>query len=58
MIDHDALLRRREELGRSLGNAALNRQHAERDLDDAPDAEQRVRGAIPPVDELIEEMVL
>ena len=47
------LLARRAELVVSLGNALINLRQAERDLADARNAEQRVRGAITLIDELL-----
>ena len=46
---------RRAELSVSLGNALINLRQAERDLTEAQDAEQRVRGAITLIDELLAE---
>jgi hypothetical protein len=43
---------RRAELVVSLGNAVVNLRQAERDVAEARDAEQRVRGAIALLDEL------
>lgn len=44
---------RRAELSASLGNALINLRQAERDLEEARSAEQRVRGAIALIDELL-----
>ena len=52
-MNHTDLLQRREELKASLANATLNLAQAKRDLADARDAEQRVRGAITLIDEFL-----
>ena len=49
------LVERKANLEASLGNAALNVRQAERELGDAQAAEERVRGALVLLDELIRE---
>ncbi len=49
------LVERQANLEASLGNAALNVRQAERDLADAQADEERVRGALMLVNELIAE---
>ena len=49
------LVERKANLAASLGNASLNVRQAERELGDAQAAEERVRGALVLVDELIAE---
>lgn len=49
------LVDRKANLQVSLGNAVLNVQQAERDLADAQADEERVRGALMLIDELIVE---
>lgn len=52
-MERTDLLRRREELRDSLANATLNRVHAESDLKEACEAEQRVRGALTLIEEFL-----
>ena len=49
------LVERKANLHASLGNASLNVRQAERELGDAQVTEERVRGALVLVDELIME---
>lgn len=49
------LVERKANLEASLGNASLNVRQAERELDNAQVTEERVRGALVLVDELIAE---